>query len=382
MRARASLVGAPVATRITSISTSTPPSAATPIEAFARSRIVAPSDWSSGVGVTSNAAFTSSVRTPKPMITREHATDRRADLWALGVIGWEAFAGRKLFTGSDDAQRMFSVLRDPIPDLRELATEVPPGVADAIMGALTREVGARISTARAFAEAMDEGSASTEAVAAWMRAHHGARERTLADTLREAERREATVSSVLVRHAAGKESGPPAIAPSSFPASTRDGEQTRAEPRQAPRAWRRLVTPVALVGLAVAALVVVPRLGANEDRGLGETPSPGATAAPPSVVEATVEEAPPVVAADSNTDSTDTAATDTDSSETPVDPTLELSEGTPPTKAGGRRSRRARHAGEPAEAPTATVAPSATEPAEPSGRRAGGRLLDNPFAGH
>lgn len=309
-------------------------------------------------------------------ITREQATDRRADVWALGVIAWESFAGRKLFTGADDAQRMFSVLRHPVPDLTEAAPGVSPSVARVVMQALARDVEQRVPTAEAFASAMDEGSATKAALAAWMRAHHGAQERALEESLREAEGREATaVTSVLVKDVAEVSS------PKKIPRE-RANEETRADPPRAPRGARWRFAPLAvLVGLAAAAFVAVPRLGAHE--AFSEPASPGASPTPRApAVAATDETARPIdepsAAAPASADVAPTDGTPPDG--TPTD--------TASRRAGrrtGRRTRPAAEAAEPsmaAEAPRTTEAPRGTEaPATPTAEpRAGSRLLDNPFA--
>ncbi|UJR78681.1 serine/threonine-protein kinase [Sandaracinus amylolyticus] len=103
-------------------------------------------------------------------ITRERPTDRRADVWALGVMTWETFALRRLFAGSDDAQRMFAVLRAPIPDLRELDPEVPAEIAEIAARALSRDVDARLATAEELAVVLEGASLRLggASVASWM----------------------------------------------------------------------------------------------------------------------------------------------------------------------------------------------------------------------
>jgi serine/threonine-protein kinase len=106
-------------------------------------------------------------------ITREAPTDRRADVWGLGVIAWELLAERKLFEGADDAQRMYSVLSQPIPSLSTIAPAAPAACVEAIARALERESVKRLPSADRLAdvfeaEAMRLGTTEAD-VAAYMR---------------------------------------------------------------------------------------------------------------------------------------------------------------------------------------------------------------------
>ncbi len=53
------------------------------------------------------------------------AADRRADIWAFGVVLWEMLTGHKLFDGETVSHVLASVLKDEI-DLDELPAETPP----------------------------------------------------------------------------------------------------------------------------------------------------------------------------------------------------------------------------------------------------------------
>ncbi|UJR83372.1 serine/threonine-protein kinase [Sandaracinus amylolyticus] len=88
-------------------------------------------------------------------IHRERPIDRRTDLWALGVMAWEALAGRRLFRADTDATTMWNVMHAPIPDLRAVAPDVPEVVADQVMACLERDMDLRPSSAAELVGALD-----------------------------------------------------------------------------------------------------------------------------------------------------------------------------------------------------------------------------------
>ena len=47
--------------------------------------------------------------------------DRRADLFAMGIVLWEVLAGKRLFKGESEAGDAHRVLFEPIPRLRDVA---------------------------------------------------------------------------------------------------------------------------------------------------------------------------------------------------------------------------------------------------------------------
>lgn len=86
-------------------------------------------------------------------ITSPRAIDRRADVWALGVLAWEALAGRRLFKRATPADTVQAIVRADVPALSEVMPRVHAAVHDVVMRCLRRDPAARPATASAVAEA-------------------------------------------------------------------------------------------------------------------------------------------------------------------------------------------------------------------------------------
>ncbi len=74
--------------------------------------------------------------------------DRRADIWSLGVLGWELSTGRRLFARKDVLQALDAVLHAPIQGPAEVNPTLPIGLDELIMCALNRDPARRFSSAR------------------------------------------------------------------------------------------------------------------------------------------------------------------------------------------------------------------------------------------
>lgn len=84
----------------------------------------------------------------------EHASgdsaDRRSDIFALGVVLWEALSGRRLFRRRTEVETMRAIFDEPIPRLPKAAS-VPPRLENIVMRALEREPEDRFQDAREMA---------------------------------------------------------------------------------------------------------------------------------------------------------------------------------------------------------------------------------------
>ncbi|MFT5354331.1 MAG: serine/threonine protein kinase [Polyangiales bacterium] len=90
-----------------------------------------------------------------PEELRGGESDKRADIWALGVMLWEITCGQRLFRAKGEGQTAVLVLQSDIPDPRSLIEGFPDSLADIIMGCLQRDQDNRIGTARDVAVGLE-----------------------------------------------------------------------------------------------------------------------------------------------------------------------------------------------------------------------------------
>ena len=83
-----------------------------------------------------------------PEQARGEAADKRADLWAFGVVLWEMLTGNQLFVGKTMSDTLAGVLRDE-PSLEALPHETPASVRRLLRRCLEREVHERLPDAAA-----------------------------------------------------------------------------------------------------------------------------------------------------------------------------------------------------------------------------------------
>jgi serine/threonine-protein kinase len=101
--------------------------------------------------------------------------DRRSDIFACGVVLWEALAGKRLFSGADAGEILTKVLTSDIPSPGTVVPGLPDAVSDAVMKALERDPDARFQTAREFAIALEQAAplATSHSVGEWVREYGG-----------------------------------------------------------------------------------------------------------------------------------------------------------------------------------------------------------------
>jgi serine/threonine-protein kinase len=108
-----------------------------------------------GIAKVKDASVTTQTGTVKgkhaymaPEQLRGATIDRRADLFALGIVIFEMLALRRLFQRRTDYLTFHAVIEDSIPDVRRYRPDVPAALAEALGRALERDAERRPATAR------------------------------------------------------------------------------------------------------------------------------------------------------------------------------------------------------------------------------------------
>jgi ABC-type branched-subunit amino acid transport system substrate-binding protein len=102
------------------------------------------------------------------------ALDRRVDIFAVGVMLWEALTGARMWGDLDDFEIFLKLRSDAIPSPRTVRPDVPEALEAICMRALMRDPAERFSTAAEMQRALDEwleeagGRAGAKALAARM----------------------------------------------------------------------------------------------------------------------------------------------------------------------------------------------------------------------
>ena len=93
-----------------------------------------------------------------PEQARGKDIDRRADVFAMGIVVWESLGLKRLFKGEGEADTLNRVLYEPIPKLRTANPTIPTELETVVMKALEREPDARYATAAEFGDALEKAA--------------------------------------------------------------------------------------------------------------------------------------------------------------------------------------------------------------------------------
>ena len=91
----------------------------------------------------------------------ERLVDGRADIYALGIVGYEILAGRPPFEATTAQALLVAHLTEEAKPLAQVRPEVPPAVSDAIARAMAKEPGERWQSAEMLRDALEEGRVPT-----------------------------------------------------------------------------------------------------------------------------------------------------------------------------------------------------------------------------
>lgn len=84
----------------------------------------------------------------------EKDVDGRADIYALGVVGWQMLVGRLPFQSENTPGMLMKHISEPPPRLHELRPDLPPNLVYAIERAMAKSRAARWHDALAFSDAL------------------------------------------------------------------------------------------------------------------------------------------------------------------------------------------------------------------------------------
>jgi eukaryotic-like serine/threonine-protein kinase len=91
-----------------------------------------------------------------PEQIRQEPIDRRADLFAMGVVLWEVLAGRPLFRADTKFDTIVRALNAPVPLLRDTVFGISDALDELSAKALARPPGERFQSAVEMAEAIEQ----------------------------------------------------------------------------------------------------------------------------------------------------------------------------------------------------------------------------------
>jgi serine/threonine-protein kinase len=96
--------------------------------------------------------------------------DRRADVFACGVVLWEALTRRRLFVGEDASEVLRKILREEVPRPSEFVPELTADMDAVVLRALCKDPERRYQTAEDLAVDIENviGLASANDVSAWI----------------------------------------------------------------------------------------------------------------------------------------------------------------------------------------------------------------------
>ncbi|MFH1024035.1 MAG: serine/threonine-protein kinase [Planctomycetota bacterium] len=74
-------------------------------------------------------------------------TDRRSDIFSLGIVFYEMLAGTELFDGEKSTHILRAVIQQPIPSIRQIREDVPVELESILLKALERDLDLRYQDA-------------------------------------------------------------------------------------------------------------------------------------------------------------------------------------------------------------------------------------------
>lgn len=158
---------------------------------FGIAKVGAPTDHSTRTGIIKGKI---QYMPPEQLLGRT-ALDRRADIFAVGVMLWEAAARRRLWQGSSEIELVRSLAAGAVPTLREHAPHVPDAIVQITERAMAVDCDRRFSSAHDMQSALERALVDLDWLARprelsdFMARHFGARRSAQAAKLKAALRK-------------------------------------------------------------------------------------------------------------------------------------------------------------------------------------------------
>ncbi len=111
-----------------------------------------------GLGATTMGSLKGKAGYMAPEYVDSGRMDARGDIFALGVVAWEAVTGQRLFRRANDVESLKAVLSGEIPIPSTVAATPAPLLDPVLLKALMRSPEERYGTARAFAQDLERAA--------------------------------------------------------------------------------------------------------------------------------------------------------------------------------------------------------------------------------
>jgi serine/threonine-protein kinase len=82
--------------------------------------------------------------------------DARSDVFSLGIVAWEMFAGQRLFDAPNPLATAQAVAAKPVPPLDTVRGDMPKVIAQVVRDALERDLDRRLESAERFANRLED----------------------------------------------------------------------------------------------------------------------------------------------------------------------------------------------------------------------------------
>ena len=95
----------------------------------------------------------------------EELIDRRADVFAAGIVVWEELAAKRLFKAENEAATLSRVMTDTIAPLTNIVPTLSTALSNVVLRALERNPDQRFASCAQFADALEAAATGVESIA-------------------------------------------------------------------------------------------------------------------------------------------------------------------------------------------------------------------------